>query len=361
MSEVKICWISLDPVRRKIDYYPKYIANKIEESFNKKDFHSDITNSCILGSEFYNATIHIHNSGQCFQTTPGMHLGRAGYKPPGYRSVKRCILNNNNNEINIYSKEVNHEWRITNYYYDSDYTLNELVPQNCILNSINSENNIEKPTYWKNEDLNNNNFDLNIVIWQWCRGTSDKQGNLMLLDDSWWVPYLYEQNKIIEESYNSNNFEIELILPSDSSKRTISMNNNSCYGYQIRYENNIKVGERLIRRKIINLQEFKELLDKINNLQLDPTQLTNILSTSDIPNEFYCCITQDIMTNPVKTVDGHTYDKFSIERWLQNHNTSPLTGLILSSKHLEPNIELKNEIEKFTALNLDKKNVTNNV
>ena len=30
--------------------------------------------------------------------------------------------------------------------------------------------------------------------------------------------------------------------------------------------------------------------------------------------------------DPVMTSDGHTYDRKSIDEWLQNHDTSPVTG-----------------------------------
>ena len=33
------------------------------------------------------------------------------------------------------------------------------------------------------------------------------------------------------------------------------------------------------------------------------------------------------MQDPVKTVDGMTYDRPAIDRWLHQHTTSPLTGL----------------------------------
>ena len=68
-----------------------------------------------------------------------------------------------------------------------------------------------------------------------------------------------------------------------------------------------------------------------------------------------CSIGQDIMIDPVKTVDGHTYDRVNIEKWLLTSLKSPLTGLDLSSKELIPNNELKLQIFEFT-----KKIINNN-
>ena len=58
------------------------------------------------------------------------------------------------------------------------------------------------------------------------------------------------------------------------------------------------------------------------------------------------------MLDPVKTVDGFTYDRISIEKWFENSSKSPLTGLQLESKDLESNTDLKLKIEKFTKLKL---------
>ena len=55
------------------------------------------------------------------------------------------------------------------------------------------------------------------------------------------------------------------------------------------------------------------------------------------------------MTDPVKTTDGHTYDRLAIETWFNGHSTSPLTGLPLSSKALTPCTELKAQIDAFVA------------
>ena len=39
--------------------------------------------------------------------------------------------------------------------------------------------------------------------------------------------------------------------------------------------------------------------------------------------------------------DGHNYERKNIERWLQNHDTSPKTNIVLPHKHLAPNHELR--------------------
>ena len=46
-------------------------------------------------------------------------------------------------------------------------------------------------------------------------------------------------------------------------------------------------------------------------------------------------------------MDGHTYERSAIEQWLENHNTSPETGLELDSKQLIPCHRLRSLIREF--------------
>ena len=81
----------------------------------------------------------------------------------------------------------------------------------------------------------------------------------------------------------------------------------------------------------------------------DPATLSYLIDSDIIPKEFCCCISQEIMTDPVKTIDGFTYDRSSIERWFIEHCTSPLTNIPLASKELVPNDELREQIIAYTV------------
>jgi len=80
-----VTWCSIDPVRRKVDVYPKSISIRIEKSYNERDPH--VTCQCILGKDFFNATVHFHHSGSLYQTIPGMSMGWSLFKKPGFISV----------------------------------------------------------------------------------------------------------------------------------------------------------------------------------------------------------------------------------------------------------------------------------
>ena len=346
-----ITWLSVDPVNHKIDFYPFVIASKIEHIYqnfidnDNNNNNSDI-NKCILGTSFFNATIHFNKeNNNFFQTTPGFGSGRFSGKPPGYRSVKRIEFSENN-EISILCKFYNNQLRICKddeINFDKVFKFN--VPNEYILKNdnleINNELNIWTPDDI-NEELDNFNPNKNIIIWQWCYSNREENNNLINLDDKWWIPYLYEQNKIIEEGFN-NNKNVKIILPHDNSERTIKFYHNSMFAKQID-EVNDKV--RMVRRNIISVKDFIKLLN--SKKPLNYNELLKYIDENKIPDEFYCSISQEIMRDPVKTIDGFTYERNSIQTWFNISNKSPLTGLYLTSTELVPNDELKEQIIKFT-------------
>jgi pyruvate/2-oxoglutarate dehydrogenase complex dihydrolipoamide acyltransferase (E2) component len=58
-------------------------------------------------------------------------------------------------------------------------------------------------------------------------------------------------------------------------------------------------------------------------------------------DEYMCPITAEIMTDPVCTLDGFTYERTAITEWLRTNDTSPATGARLESKKLIPNITVR--------------------
>ena len=70
---------------------------------------------------------------------------------------------------------------------------------------------------------------------------------------------------------------------------------------------------------------------------------------------FSCPITQSVMVDPATTSDGMTYEREAIERWLTEHDTSPLTGIVLPHKFLTPNYALRSAIEDWKATEEDER------
>ena len=188
----QVAWVSVDPVRRKLDFYPRPIAQRIERAYCERD--PDTASACVLGSDFFNATVHFHPSGSTYQTTPGMSMGRAGFKQPGYRSVKRCLRSEDNPKVVIYCKAVHGEWRIAANEEESELDFEEEIPANSLVDAL-ASNAADTSAgaqdvfrAWRGEDLTSGAWDVPIVVWQWCRGVPERQGNLMALGDEWWCP-----------------------------------------------------------------------------------------------------------------------------------------------------------------------------
>jgi hypothetical protein len=72
-----------------------------------------------------------------------------------------------------------------------------------------------------------------------------------------------------------------------------------------------------------------------------------------VPNSYLCPITHEIMTDPVICVDGHTYERAAISRWMQEHTgsacSSPMTGVPLRMNigDLVPNYALRSLIQDY--------------
>jgi Mg-chelatase subunit ChlD len=70
-----------------------------------------------------------------------------------------------------------------------------------------------------------------------------------------------------------------------------------------------------------------------------------------VPNEYLCPITMGLMTDPVIGEDGYTYERKSIEEWLQTHTTSPMTRCGMNIQNLKPNFNLRSSIERWKLSN----------
>ncbi|KAA0052736.1 hypothetical protein IC582_017949 [Cucumis melo] len=74
------------------------------------------------------------------------------------------------------------------------------------------------------------------------------------------------------------------------------------------------------------------------------------------PDDFKCPISLEIMSDPVILSSGHTFDRSSIQRWLDaGHRTCPITQLPLpQNPSLIPNHALRSLISNFNPVSLSK-------
>ena len=66
-----------------------------------------------------------------------------------------------------------------------------------------------------------------------------------------------------------------------------------------------------------------------------------------IASSLICPITQELMTDPVFTMDGQMYERIAIEAWLKTHDTAPATGKRLPSKKLVDNLSARGMVREL--------------
>jgi len=70
------------------------------------------------------------------------------------------------------------------------------------------------------------------------------------------------------------------------------------------------------------------------------------------PSELCCCITGDLMEDPVTAMDGHTYERSAIETWFARFDpstnpTSPLTNELLPNRLLMPSHNIRSQCKTW--------------
>merc|ERR1712228_269662 len=106
--------------------------------------------------------------------------------------------------------------------------------------------------------------------------------------------------------------------------------------------------------KLMNVKTVNEMIeveddddDKINDEDEE--------NEEEIPPEFLCPITHQIMTDPVLISDGHSYERVAIENWLIKHDKSPMTNSVLGTKQIFPNHSLRSMIAEYQINKQQKK------
>ena len=90
-----------------------------------------------------------------------------------------------------------------------------------------------------------------------------------------------------------------------------------------------------------------------NNKSSEPALNDSSLDTEVmIPTHFRCPISLDLLKDPVTLSTGITYDRESIERWIESGNqTCPVTNQVLNSFDLIPNHALRKMIQDWCVKN----------
>ncbi|XP_031493650.1 U-box domain-containing protein 15-like [Nymphaea colorata] len=82
-----------------------------------------------------------------------------------------------------------------------------------------------------------------------------------------------------------------------------------------------------------------------------PNKCLQKCQSLSIPNDFLCPITLEIMSDPVIVATGQTYERTSIQQWLDSgHRTCPTTRQPLAHLSLAPNYALRNLITHWCEM-----------
>ncbi|KAJ8686204.1 hypothetical protein QAD02_021998 [Eretmocerus hayati] len=114
----------------------------------------------------------------------------------------------------------------------------------------------------------------------------------------------------------------------------------------------LRIPEGILMDKLL-LEHDQETLDKFYQqlywLKREDCNAVNITEDMEIPDEFLCPITHEVMREPVMCSDGFTYERAAINEWfLCGKFTSPMTNEPLRTTTLTSNVPLRNAI--FTLL-----------
>jgi len=112
-------------------------------------------------------------------------------------------------------------------------------------------------------------------------------------------------------------------------------------------EKEVKEKDKLKEKEAKEKDKLKEKEAKEKDKPKEEENKSTEQEGNEIPQDFLCPITQDIMVEPVLAEDGHTYEKKSIQEWLDKHGTSPITRDKISNKILIINRNLKNQIDQY--------------
>lgn len=89
-----------------------------------------------------------------------------------------------------------------------------------------------------------------------------------------------------------------------------------------------------------------EIVDLVSELEAVRAEVE--ATPDELRDEFCCPLSLEPMVDPVCAADGVTYERREIERWLKDHDVSPLSRTPLPHKFLSPNLALKKLIAEAT-------------
>jgi len=160
------------------------------------------------------------------------------------------------------------------------------------------------------------------------------------------------QSKVLQAKINIDNIhDFHANVGKDSQisdgELNLALTSNDLSKLKGKEETSDNLKKELEEKNLIILEMEKLILDIMNYNKKIIDYLDVESGSESMPNYLKCPISWEKMDNPVITNEGHSYEKWALEKWLNNQNTSPVTGLVLTDRTLTNNYNLKSSIDDF--------------
>ena len=119
----------------------------------------------------------------------------------------------------------------------------------------------------------------------------------------------------------------------------------------------VAAAETRERELVREMEENRRGCDEyVGQVRMQMRKARAIVGADGVPPELVCPITHELMVDPVISVDGQTYERAAIERVFGETREgkkvrSPVTGSLLSSRSLIPNVSIRSQCVEYADEN----------
>lgn len=150
---------------------------------------------------------------------------------------------------------------------------------------------------------------------------------------------------------DNDDYEDKILVSMLTNDKNLIISHENVFSIYGEYSNFFETDEFLrfkneYQEKTLIINELEKMVyDMMDQIKKISETFSKEIET--YPDYFKCPISWEKIENPVVSIEGHSYEKWAIEKWFVNQDTSPITGLSLSSYNLINNYALKSAIDDY--------------